>query len=99
MLCQPPELDALVEKLGQDLCVQNTILPNLPAAALEAAARMPAHLAPQDSVAGDPSAISCRFDPGVSDRQLPAIACARNSYWAWYSAKWHNPRSSTPAPP
>lgn len=101
MLCQPPELDALATKLGHDLCVQSTIVANLAAtsAALETAARAPAKLPPQDAVPGDPNAISCRLDPGVSDRHLPAIACARNSYWAWYSEKWHNPLSSTPAPP
>jgi hypothetical protein len=101
MMCQPPELDALATKLGKELCVQNTIVANLAAAgpALETAARTPAKLAPEDAVPGDPNAITCRLDPGVSDRNLPSTACARNSYWAWYSAKWHDPLSSIPAPP
>jgi hypothetical protein len=101
MLCQAPELDALARKLGKELCVQNTLLANLTATApaLETAARAPAKASPTDTVAGDPNAISCRFDPGLSDRLLPAIACARGSYWAWYSAKWDAPWSATPAPP
>ena len=33
-----------------------------------------------------PMRISCRLDPGVSDRHLTAIACARNSYWTWAKA-------------
>lgn len=101
MMCQPPELDALATRLGKELCVQNTLVANLAitSAALEAAARAPAKLAPQDTMPGDPEAISCRLDPGVSDRHLPAVACARGSYWAWYKEKWHDPLSSTPAPP
>jgi hypothetical protein len=101
MMCQPPELDALATRLGKELCVQNTLVENLAitGAALETAARAPAKLAPQDTMPGDPKAISCRLDPGVSDRHLPAIACARNSYWVWYKAKWHDPLSATPAPP
>ena len=101
MLCQPPELDALASKLGKDLCVQNTLLANLAATepVLETAARAPAKLAPEEVAPGEPNAISCRLDPGVSDRHLPAVACARNSYWAWYSAKWHDPLFSAPAPP
>jgi hypothetical protein len=101
MMCQPPELDALAKKLGNALCVQNTIVADLAqtGAALEAAARTPAKLSPEDTVPGDPSAISCRVDPKRSDAQLPAIACARGSYWAWYKAKWPDPLSSTPAPP
>jgi len=101
MLCQPPELDALSVKLGRDLCVQSTLIANLPAAepALEMAARSPAKVSPQEAVPGGPDAITCRLDPGISDRQLPAIACARGSYWAWYQAKWPEPWSSTPAPP
>jgi hypothetical protein len=100
MKCQPPELDALAGKLGRELCVQNTLVTDLAATgpALEAAARTPAKLSPEDPVPGDPNAITCRLDPGVSDRNLPAVACARNSYWAWYSAKWHDPLSSIPAP-
>jgi hypothetical protein len=101
MMCQPPELDALATRLGKELCVQNTLVENLAitGAALDTAARAPAKLAPQDTMPGDPKAISCRLDPGVSDRHLPAVACARNSYWAWYKAKWRDPLSSTPAPP
>jgi hypothetical protein len=101
MMCQPTELDALASRLGKELCVQNTIVANLPVTgpALETAARAPAKLSPEDTVPGDPNAISCRLDPGVSDRHLPAIACARGSYWAWYAAKWHDPLSSIPAPP
>jgi hypothetical protein len=100
MLCQPPELDALASKLGKEICVQNTIVADLKGwgPSLEAAAQSPAKLSPEDAVPGDPNAVSCRLDPGVSDRHLSDIACARNSYWAWYSAKWHDPLSSTPAP-
>jgi len=100
MLCQPPELDALANKLGHDLCVQSTIVADLAGwgPSLEAAARTPAKLAPEETVPGDANAISCRLDPGVSDRQLPAIACARNSYWAWYKAKWGDPLDATLAP-
>ena len=101
MMCQPPEMDALAAKLGKDLCVQNTLVADLAVTgpALEAAARTPENLSPTDSVPGDPNAISCRLDPKRSDAQLPAIACARNSYWAWYQAKWPAPWSSAPAPP
>lgn len=101
MMCQPPELDALARQLGNELCVQDTIVADLPktGAALEAAARTPAKLSPEDTVPGDANTISCRLDPKRSDAQLPAIACARGSYWAWYKAKWPDPLSSTPAPP
>ena len=101
MVCQPPELDALAGQLGSELCVQSTLVANLTMTgpALETAAREPAKLSPEDTVPGDPDAISCRLDPGVSDRHLSAIACARNSYWAWYQAKWRDPVSSIPAPP
>jgi len=101
MLCQAPEIDALARKLGKELCVQSTLLGNLPATspALEAAARSPAKASPTDTVPGDPNAISCRLDPGLSDRLLPAVACARGSYWAWYRAKWDEPWSAIPAPP
>ena len=101
MMCQPPELDALAKRLGSELCVQNTIVANLTTTgpALETAARAPANVSPEDTVPGDPNAISCRLDPKRSDVQLPAVACARNSYWAWYKAKWPDPLSSTPAPP
>jgi len=100
MLCQAPELDALAIRLGKEMCVQSTLVANLKVIgpALETAARAPAKASPTDTVSGDPNAISCRFDPGVSDTHLPAIACARNSYWAWYKAKWLDPQSSTPAP-
>jgi hypothetical protein len=101
MICQPPELDALAARLGRDLCVQSTIVANLAATgpALEAAARTPVDAAPGDSARGDADAITCRPDPRVSDRQLPAIACARGGYWAWYSAKWHDPFLPQAAPP
>ena len=101
MMCQAPELDALAGRLGNELCVQSTIVENITAAgpALETAVRAPANASPDDMAPGDPEAISCRHDRGVSDRHLPAIACARNSYWAWYQAKWPAPWSSTPAPP
>ena len=100
MICQPPELDALAELLGRDLCVQSTVVANLAgmAPALERAARLPEKLSPEDAIPGDPEAISCRLDPGVSYRSLSAIACARNSYWAWYRHK-HRDLTSTPAPP
>lgn len=101
MMCQPPELDALAKQIGNELCVQSTVVADLPQTgpALEAAARAPAQLSPTDTVPGDPNAISCRLDPKRSDAQLPAIACARNSYWTWYQAKWPAPWSSIPAPP
>ena len=101
MMCQPPELDALATRLGKELCVQSTLVANLTATgpALEKAARTPADASPTDAVSGDPDAISCRLDPRRSDAHLPAIACARNSYWTWYKAKWPDPLSSTPAPP
>jgi hypothetical protein len=100
MICQPTELDALARQLGSDLCVQNTIVANLAATgpALEAAARAPSKVSPEDMVTGDPNAISCGLDPGVSDRHLTAIACARGSYWTWYKAI-RDPEFSTPAPP
>jgi hypothetical protein len=100
MICQPPELDALAGKLGSELCVQNTLLANLgrTSAVLETAARAPSEAGPEDPVPGDPNAISCRLEGGVSDRHLSGIACARNSYWAWYKAL-HDPQFSAPAPP
>jgi len=101
MMCQPPELDVLARQLGKDLCVQSTIVANLTVTgpALETAAREPARVSPEDTVRGDPDAITCRLDHGVSDRHLSDIACARNSYWAWYKAKWRDPMSSITAPP
>jgi hypothetical protein len=101
MMCQPPELDALATRLGRDLCVQSTLVANHVATgpALEMAARTPANASPTDTVSGDPNAVSCRLDPKRSDAQLPAIACARNSSWAWYREKWPDPLSPTPAPP
>lgn len=100
MVCQPPELDTLAAQLGHELCAQSTLVENLTASgpALETAARAPANASPEDAVPGDPNAITCRLDPRRSDRQLPAIACARNSYWTWYKTKWGDPLSSTPAP-
>lgn len=96
MICQPPELDALAAQLGSELCVQSTIVANLTATgpALEKSAR-----APTDAVAGDANAIACRPDLERSDIHLPAIACARGSYWAWYESKWRDYLLSTPAPP
>jgi hypothetical protein len=101
MVCQAPELDALAAKLGKDLCAQSTIVANLAATgpALEAAARTPGDVAPGDSVPGDADAITCRTDPRISDRHLPAVACARGRYWAWYNAKWHDPFLPQTAPP
>jgi len=101
MMCQPPELDALARQLGSELCVQSTIVANLTVTrpALETAARGPARVSPEDTVRGDPDAITCRLDHGVSDRHLSDIACARNSYWAWYKTKWRDPNSSIIAPP
>jgi hypothetical protein len=100
MICQPPELDALAGALGGDLCVQNTLLANLgeTGPALEAAARAPSKMPPEDTISGDANAISCGQDPRVSDRHLTAIDCARNSYWAWVKAI-RDPKFSTPAPP
>jgi len=101
MLCQPPELDGLATKLGGELCVQNTILANLTATvpALETAARAVMEVSPDETVSGDPGTITCRQDPGVSGTRLPATACARNSYWAWYKEKWRDPFYPKPAPP
>ena len=101
MLCQPPELDAFARQLGSELCVQSTLLPNLTETrpALETAARMPAKLSPDDKVPGDADTISCRLDPGLSDPQLQAVACAKGSYWAWYKAGWHKPAPKGLAPP
>lgn len=100
MICQPPELDALANRLGSDLCVQNTLLANLKATgpALEAAAGAPSKTPPEDIVSGDANAISCGLDAKVSDRHLTAIECARNSYWTWYR-QLRDPNFSTPAPP
>ena len=101
MMCQPPELDALATQLGKELCVQSTLVADRAATgpALAAAARAPAQVSPEDSVSGDPNAISCRLDPKRSDAGLPAVACARGSYWAWYKTKWSDPLSPVPAPP
>jgi hypothetical protein len=100
MICQPPELDALAKEVGSDLCVQDTLVADLKATApaLEAAARAPSKVPPEDIVSGDANAITCGLDPGVSDRHLTAIECARNSYWSWYKAI-RDPKFSTPAPP
>lgn len=102
MMCQPPELDALARQIGGELCVQSTIVANLGATgpALRTAARGPAKVAQEDTVPGDPGTISCRLDPGLSDRHLSAIACARNDYWAWWAGKQRNQvRNATVAPP
>jgi hypothetical protein len=96
MLCQPPVLDALAARLGRDLCVQSTLLDNLSVTepVLEAAAR-----APTERISGDPDAITCRPDRERSALHLQAIACARNSYWTWYSDQGRNLSVLTPAPP
>jgi hypothetical protein len=101
MVCQPPELDALAVQLGHELCVQSTLLADLTQArpALETAARAPAKLSPDDKVPGDADTISCRLDPGLSDPQLQAVACARGGYWAWYKAGWGKPVPAGLAPP
>jgi len=101
MMCQPSELDTLATQLGKELCVQSTLVTDLSATgpALTAAARAPAQMSPEDTVSGDPNAISCRLDPKRSDAHLPAVACARGSYWAWYKIKWNDPLSPIPAPP
>lgn len=104
MLCQAPELDMLARELGSELCVQSTLAENLSVTgpALETAARMPAKLSPDDTVPGGPDAITCRLDPGISSLHLQAIACARNSYWAWYKINWDSPLSNigrSAAPP
>jgi hypothetical protein len=104
MLCQAPELDMLAKELGSELCVQSTLLENLSVTnpGLETAARMPAKLSPNDTAPGGPDAITCRLDPGLSSLHLQAIACARNSYWAWYRVTWNSPLSSigrSAAPP
>jgi hypothetical protein len=101
MMCQPPELDGLARQLGSEVCVQSTIVANLTVAgpALEAAARSPGKVSAMNEVSGDPNAITCLPDLERSDIHLPAIACARGSYWAWYDAKWRDRLYSTPAPP
>ena len=101
MVCEPPELDALARQLGHELCVQSTLLANITetGSALETAARAPAKLSPDDKVPGDADTISCRLDPGLSDPQLQAIACARGNYWAWYKAGWNKPAPAGLAPP
>jgi hypothetical protein len=93
MICQPPELDTLASRLGRELCVQSTIVANLNVTgpALEAAARAPVPGPPGDAASGDPTAITCRVDPEHSDAHLIAIACARNSYWAWWVGKQQDP--------
>jgi hypothetical protein len=101
MVCQPPELDALAAQLGHELCAQSTLVENLTVTGpeLKTAARAPANASPEDTVPGDASAITCRLDPKRSDAHLPAVACARGSYWAWYKTKWSDPLSPIPAPP
>jgi hypothetical protein len=94
MICQPPELDALAARLGNELCVQNTLLDSGWQPVLEQAARNMASPA-----SGDPDAIVCRPDGEHSDLNLPAIACARGSYWAWYESKWRDYLLAAAAPP
>jgi hypothetical protein len=100
MMCQPLELDALARQLGSELCVQSTLVANLTVTgpALETAARAPAKVSPTDAVSGDPNAITCRLDPERSDAHLSAMACARNSYWTWWTAKWRDPQTGLPPP-
>jgi hypothetical protein len=95
MICQPPELDALAQRLGSELCVQNTLLDSGWLPVLEQAARRTG--AGPD--ASDPNAIICRPDQERSDLNLPALACARGSYWAWYESKWRDYLLSVAAPP
>ena len=99
MLCQPPELDALAAKLGSDLCVQSTLVADLAATgpALETAARAAANGSRPAS--GDANAITCRPDRERSALHLKAIACARNSYWAWYNDTGRDLALLKPAPP
>lgn len=97
MMCQAPQMDALAQKLGSELCVQSSLLLNPAAsgAALEAAAA-----APDAAPSGDADTISCRQDLERSDLHLPAIACARHSYWDWWSIKHLLGQFFTrPAPP
>lgn len=96
MICQPPELDALAQKLGSEMCVQNTLLESGWLPALEQAAR---EMGQADSNSGDPHAIICRPDRERSDLNLPAVTCARASYWAWYESKWRDYLLAAAAPP
>ena len=100
MICQPPELDALASRIGREMCVQNTILANLPVmdSALDIAARALVQDSPKDKSSNDP--ITCRQDPERSDAHLADIACARGSYWDWWSRKQRGGQNYTePAPP
>ena len=101
VICQPPELDALARQLRTELCVQNTIVADLSVTgpALEAAARAPLKVSAMNEVSGDPNAIICLHDIERSDIHLPALACARGSYWAWYNAKWRDRLYASAAPP
>lgn len=102
MICQPPELDAFASRLGSELCVQSTIVANLSLTgrALEAAARAPLNEPPTIEENSDPIAITCRRDIERSDIHLSSIACARGSYWDWWSQqKAREDRYWTPAPP
>lgn len=101
MICQPSELDALAKRLGSDMCVQNTLVTDFAttAQALEIAARSPGAAPPADAAPGDPNAIACHKDIERSDINLPAIVCAKTSYWDWYRAKWRDYLFQTAAPP
>jgi hypothetical protein len=101
MMCQPRELDALAAQTGSELCVQSSLVADLAATgpALEAAVRAVAKPRPDDGASSDPNAIRCRPDPGMSDTQLSAIACARGSYWAWYAKMLYAPNFLALAPP
>jgi hypothetical protein len=100
MMCQAPELDALASQLGRELCVQSTIMANLNAAgpALQTAARALVQDSPKDAASSD--SIICRQDRERSDAHLAAMACARESYWDWWSLKQRGGQNFTkPAPP
>lgn len=102
MLCQPPELDELAAKLRSELCVQNTIVSDIREVlpALETAARSPMMDANADGGGNDPNAITCRRDTEKSDIHLSSTACARGSYWNWWSTtKAREDRYWSPAPP
>jgi hypothetical protein len=85
--CLPSELDALAERIGRRLCVQNDVMANLKltGAALQAAALSPLRDPEVKGSASDPQAITCRFSddkkPASHLRPLP-LNCAFNSVWA-----------------
>ena len=94
IMCEPQQLDALSTQLGRELCVQSTIVANLNVAgpALETAARSLVQHPTGEERVGDLNAITCRLDPEHTDAHLQAaVACARNSYWAWWVGKQRDP--------